>query len=68
VNDDLQNILKENKYNIILNGHSHRHMIKRIEHFTIINAGTLMGHEPCFMIIDFKTMILKCDIFLKNIK
>jgi predicted phosphodiesterase len=55
-NDDLQNILRGRTYRWILNGHSHRRMVRDFGGITLINAGTLMRHhEPCFLELDFET-------------
>jgi putative phosphoesterase len=55
-NDNLQNLLRGGKYRWILNGHSHRRMVRDFGGVTLINAGTLMRHhEPCFLELDFET-------------
>jgi predicted phosphodiesterase len=55
-NDDLQNLLRSGAYRWILNGHSHRRMVRSFGTVTIINAGTLTRHhEPCFLELDFET-------------
>lgn len=52
-NFGLQKIIKSGKYRYILNGHSHKKMVKPVESLTIINAGTLLHeHNPCFATID----------------
>jgi predicted phosphodiesterase len=39
---------------LILNGHTHRKMVRRIDGLTIINAGTLAHDwDPCFALVDF---------------
>ena len=48
-------MLREPKYKFIVNGHTHRRMVRKIDHLTIINAGTLFHeHRPCFLIADFE--------------
>lgn len=55
-NDDLQNLLRGSKYRWVLNGHSHRRMVRRLGGVTLINAGTLLRyHQPCFLELDFDT-------------
>jgi len=53
-NDDLQNLLRGGAYRFILNGHSHRRMVRHFDGVTLINAGTLLRyHHPCFLELDF---------------
>lgn len=53
-NDDLQNLLRNRYFRWVINGHSHRRMVRAFPGVTIINAGTLKGdHSPCFLEIDF---------------
>jgi putative phosphoesterase len=54
-NDELQRILREPDTRIMVGGHSHRRMVRRIGSLTIINAGTLArGEGPCFGIVDLE--------------
>jgi predicted phosphodiesterase len=54
-NDDLQNLIRCRCYRWVLNGHSHRRMVRHFAGLTIINAGTLTReHTPCFLEVDFK--------------
>ena len=51
-NEDLQDILRKN-YRIMLNGHSHKRMVRFVGNLCIINAGTIKKeHVPCYSIID----------------
>jgi predicted phosphodiesterase len=44
---------------IMINGHSHRRMVKCVRGKTIINAGTLFrDHSPCVSIIDFEKRVV----------
>ena len=53
-NDDLQNLLRSGHYRWVINGHSHRQMVRAFPGMTIINAGTLKpGHASCFLEVDF---------------
>lgn len=54
VNTDLQNLIREQKYKYVINGHTHSKMVRNFGKLTIINAGTLKrGDEPGFLLIDF---------------
>lgn len=54
-NDPLQALLQGWEYTLVLNGHTHRPMVRRIERLTIINAGTLFReHSPGFVLADFE--------------
>ena len=62
VNDELQEIIRAGKIKIIINGHSHKRMVKKIESLFIVNAGTLFReHSPTFLMIDFT--LLKVDFY-----
>jgi predicted phosphodiesterase len=53
-NDCLQGLSDEKRWRFVLNGHSHRRMVRRCGSLTIVNAGTLRrDHQPCVTIIDF---------------
>lgn len=53
-NDDLQNLLRAGYFRWVINGHSHRRMVKSFPGLTIVNAGTLASnHSPCFLEVDF---------------
>jgi putative phosphoesterase len=56
-NEDLQQIIRERKYNSLINGHSHKKMFRTIKGLAIINAGSLAESEsPSFLIIDTKAL------------
>lgn len=53
-NFDLQHLLAQGHYRLVVNGHSHRPMVRRFDTLTIVNAGTLKRDEhPCLVVIDF---------------
>ena len=53
-NDDLQNLLRNRYFRWVINGHSHRRMVRPFPGMTIINGGTLeSNHSPCFLEVDF---------------
>ena len=54
-NYDFQRIAMQGKYKIILNGHSHKKIVKKVYYIVIINAGSLVNeHGAGFLEIDFK--------------
>ncbi len=61
-NTDLEKIVNESKYRIIINGHSHKKMVKKISGIAIINAGSLI-HDPGFITIDFSVKTVEFYIF-----
>lgn len=41
----------------MIGGHTHRRMVRRFDHLTVLNAGTLhRPHEPCVLIVDFAAL------------
>lgn len=56
-NDALQALLQDTSLQLVVNGHSHRKMVRELGALTIINAGTLCrDHQPGFLVLD-------CDAF-----
>jgi predicted phosphodiesterase len=54
-NSSLKEFLNGSYPSIMIQGHSHRRMVKQIGGKTIINAGTLFrDHSPCICFIDFE--------------
>jgi putative phosphoesterase len=52
-NDPLQELLATEQYRLVVNGHTHRRMVRHFGPMTIINAGTLYReNDPCFAVID----------------
>jgi len=52
----LQNLIRDNRYRFIINGHTHFKMVRQIGPLIIINAGTLKwAHQSGFAIVDFET-------------
>lgn len=52
-NDPLQELLASEQYRFVVNGHTHRRMVRRFGQLMVINAGTLFReNEPCFAVID----------------
>lgn len=53
VNEELQHLIRQRQFRFVANGHTHRRMVRRFEHLTVINAGTLYDdHSPCMAILD----------------
>ena len=53
-NKALRKLIKNRKARFVVNGHSHKPMLRTIEGLTILNAGTLHPkHRPTFSIADF---------------
>lgn len=53
-NLELQALIRGGRYRLVVNGHSHRPMVRRFETLTLVNAGTLKRDEhPCVLVIDF---------------
>jgi predicted phosphodiesterase len=51
----LLRLVLEGQYRFVVNGHTHRRMVRSFDHLTILNAGTLYReHEPCFLLADFE--------------
>ena len=59
-NWELQEFILSRQYSFIINGHTHRRMVRAFADLTIINAGTLKHeHDPCFAMIDFDEVIVQ---------
>jgi predicted phosphodiesterase len=53
-NAPLQALLASGHYRYLINGHTHRPMVRSIAGLTIVNAGTLLReHDPCCAVLDF---------------
>lgn len=54
-NEALQALLSAARYVAVINGHTHRPMVRRIDDLTIINGGTLLrDQKPCCLVCDFE--------------
>jgi predicted phosphodiesterase len=52
-NDALQALIQEGDVTLLVCGHTHRRMVRRVGPLTIVNAGTLSRYdEPCFGVVD----------------
>lgn len=53
-NDELQRLIADPQTRFVVNGHSHRAMVRHFPELTVINAGTLKAdNDPCALLIDF---------------
>jgi predicted phosphodiesterase len=54
-NEELQRLIWERRYRFVLNGHSHRAMLRTFGPLSIVNAGTLLReNEQSFTYVDFE--------------
>jgi len=54
-NTELKQLITERRYRFVLNGHTHRPMLRTFGPLSIINAGTLLrDDERCFTYVDFE--------------
>jgi predicted phosphodiesterase len=59
-NTELQQLISERRYRFVLNGHTHRPMLRAFGPLSIINAGTLLrDYERTFTFVDFERGELK---------
>jgi len=55
-NLELQELIRSQKYRFIVNGHTHRRMVRHFGDLTVINAGALRSYEGSgFAMIDFES-------------
>lgn len=55
MNQELQQLIAERHFSFVLNGHTHRPMLRSFGALSIVNAGTLLReNERCFTLIDFE--------------
>lgn len=68
-NFELQDLIHSHQYNFAINGHTHRRMVRKFEHLTVINAGTLKSiHQPCFVTVDFNSKQVRFFDILENLE
>jgi len=54
VSEELQELLRTRRHRWVLNGHSHKRMVRHFPGLTMVNAGTLKrGEEAGFFELDF---------------
>ncbi len=59
-NTELQQLISQRRYRFVLNGHTHRPMLRTFGPLSIVNAGTLLrDYERCFTFVDFERGELK---------
>lgn len=56
VNDELHRLRQNPTVDIVINGHTHRPMVRHFDGLTIVNAGTLLHrHDPGFVFANLET-------------
>jgi predicted phosphodiesterase len=59
-NDELQRLLRQRRYRLVVSGHSHRRMVRLFDELTLVNAGTLAAeHSPCCSLIDLENRCVR---------
>lgn len=60
-NDDFRALVRDPRYQLVVNGHTHRPMVRHFQGLTIINAGTLRRDAPTpgFLLIDFEARVVE---------
>ena len=54
-NSALQSLLGQAHYRLVLGGHTHRRMVRKLSGVTFINPGAIMAtREPCCLVLDFR--------------
>jgi putative phosphoesterase len=57
-NHALWRLVNSHEYDFVINGHTHRRLVRKFDDLTLINAGTLFReHAPCCLIINFETRV-----------
>jgi putative phosphoesterase len=53
-NTTLQGLLRRGRYQLVVSGHTHKRMVRKLDGVTFINAGALqLTREPCCLLLDF---------------
>lgn len=53
-NDALQRLLASQRYQVVIGGHTHARMVRKLDGLTFVNPGTLLpGDQPCVAVLDF---------------
>jgi putative phosphoesterase len=56
-NEPLDDLTKRLDLRFVVSGHSHVRMVRKHEHVTFINAGTLLrGFNPCVLVLDLEAL------------
>jgi len=66
VNDDLQALVRDPRYQLVVNGHSHRAMVRSFTGLTIVNGGTLRGADPGFLLVDFEAQQVELHRWVRS--
>jgi predicted phosphodiesterase len=64
VNLELERLRASGRHRFVVNGHTHRRMVRSFGDLTIVNAGTLESdHDPGFVVIDFEQGVVFEHVF-----
>jgi predicted phosphodiesterase len=72
-NDRLHEILADERFALVIGGHTHRRMVRRFARrrgpsVTIVNAGTLCADaEPCALVLDLERREVEVHDVLPNL-
>ncbi|HEY6080765.1 MAG TPA: metallophosphoesterase family protein, partial [Polyangiaceae bacterium] len=54
-NEELQRLIQERRYRFVMNGHTHRSMLRTFGPVSIVNAGSLLrDHDRAFTLVDLE--------------
>jgi predicted phosphodiesterase len=60
VNEELNELIQQRQFRFIVNGHTHRRMVRHFPGLMVINAGTLYrDHDPCVALVDFNDAMVR---------
>jgi len=67
-NLDLLRLMMEARYRLVINGHSHRRMVREFNGVTVVNAGTLYReHDPCCAVMDLeRRTVTYCNLLAEG--
>ncbi|MBI3272573.1 MAG: metallophosphoesterase family protein [Planctomycetes bacterium] len=62
-NDELQRLVRLPSIQVVVNGHTHRRMVRRLGRLLLINAGSLCRQdEPCVAILDLDACVVRFHV------
>lgn len=63
-NPTFEDLVNDPALRFVVDGHTHRRMVRTVRALTLINAGTLFReHDPCFLLADFAAREVRCFAF-----
>lgn len=67
-NFELQDLIRFKRFRYVINGHTHRRMVRTFGETVIINGGTLKHDEaPCFLTVDFASKVAQLYEIQENL-